>query len=127
MTSIIKPTEAELAILQVLWEQGPCTVRQINDLMNNKKEVGYTTTLKLLQIMAGKGIVAVDKSQRTHVYQAVLRKEETQRQLVDQFLETAFGGSAKRLVMQLLGHKTPDQRELDEIKRLISKLEGGEL
>jgi predicted transcriptional regulator len=127
MTSIIKPTEAELAILQVLWEQGPCTVRQINDLMNNKKEVGYTTTLKLLQIMAGKGIVAVDKSQRTHVYQAVLRQEETQRQLVDQFLETAFGGSAKRLVMQLLGHKTPDQRELDEIKRLISKLEGGEL
>lgn len=127
MTSIIKPTEAELAILQVLWEQGPCTVRQINDLMNNKKEVGYTTTLKLLQIMAGKGIVAVNKSQRTHVYQAVLRQEETQRQLVDQFLETAFGGSAKRLVMQLLGHKTPDQRELDEIKRLISKLEGGEL
>jgi predicted transcriptional regulator len=124
MTSIIKPTEAELAILQVLWEQGPCTVRQINDLMNNKKEIGYTTTLKLLQIMAGKGIVAVDKSQRTHVYQAVLRQEETQRQLVDQFLETAFGGSAKRLVMQLLGHKTPDRRELDEIKRLISKLEG---
>jgi BlaI family transcriptional regulator, penicillinase repressor len=126
MNDHIKPTEAELEILQVIWENGPSTVRQINDLLNTKRPVGYTTTLKLLQIMAQKNIVSVDKNQRTHIYDAHLKQEETQKRLVDQFLETAFSGSAKTLVMQVLGNKKPNKRELDEIKELISKLEGGE-
>ncbi len=122
----IKPTDSELEILQVIWENGPTTVRQINDLLNQKRTVGYTTTLKLLQIMAQKGIVSVDKSQRQHIYDARLNQDETQLRLIDQFLETTFGGSAKKLVMQVLGNKKPGKRELDEIKALINRLEGGE-
>ncbi|MBS4058467.1 MAG: BlaI/MecI/CopY family transcriptional regulator [Bacteroidetes bacterium] len=124
MNDYIKPTESELEILQLLWEYGPATVRQINDALNKKRYTGYTTTLKLLQIMAQKGIVVVDKRVRTHVYKAALQQEETQQRLVDQFLDAAFGGSAKKLVMQVLGNKKPSKNELDEIKSLITKLEG---
>ncbi len=126
MNDSIKPTDSELEILQHIWEFGPSTVRQINEALSAKREIGYTTTLKLMQIMASKGILVVDKSERTHIYQAVLKQEETQQQLVDQFLEAAFGGSAKKLVMQVLGNKKPGKRELEEIKVLIAKLEGGE-
>jgi len=124
MNDYIKPTESELEILQLLWEYGPATVRQINDAMNTKRYTGYTTTLKLLQIMAHKGIVVVDKRVRTHVYEAALQQEETQQRLIDQFLDAAFGGSAKKLVMQVLGNKKPSKNELAEIKSLITKLEG---
>lgn len=126
MNNSIKPTDSELEILQLIWETGPSTVRQINEALNAKREIGYTTTLKLMQIMASKGILVVDKSERTHIYQAVLKQEETQQQLVDQFLEAAFGGSAKTLVMQVLGNRKPGKIELEEIKNLIAKLEGGE-
>ncbi|MDP3461171.1 MAG: BlaI/MecI/CopY family transcriptional regulator [Bacteroidales bacterium] len=126
MNNSIKPTDSELEILQLIWETGPSTVRQINEALSAKREIGYTTTLKLMQIMASKGILVVDKSERTHIYQAVLKQEETQQQLVDQFLEAAFGGSAKTLVMQVLGNRKPGKIELEEIKNLIAKLEGGE-
>lgn len=122
-----KPTEAELEILQVLWTAGPATVRKINDALQTKREVGYTTTLKLLQIMAQKNLVEVDKRQRTHIYAASIEQEATQRQLVDQLLDAAFGGSAKKLVMQALGNKKTSQKELDEIKKMIERLEGGTL
>lgn len=126
MQIAIKPTDAELEILRVIWLHGPSTVRQINEVLNEKKEVGYTTTLKLLQIMAQKGIVRADKSDRSHVYIALLKEEETQIHLVDQLLNAAFGGSAKKLVMQALGNGKASKAELEEIKKLIQQLERGE-
>ncbi len=126
MQIAIKPTDAELEILRVIWLHGPSTVRQINEVLNEKKEVGYTTTLKLLQIMAQKGIVRADKSDRSHVYTALLKEEETQIHLVDQLLNAAFGGSAKKLVMQALGNGKASKAELEEIKKLILQLERGE-
>lgn len=126
MNSKIKPTESELEILQLIWKHGPSTVRQINDLMNENRVVGYTTTLKLLQIMTQKGIVRADKTDRSHIYSALLKEEETQQQLVDQLLQAAFGGSAKKLVMQALGNKKTSKAELEEIKLMIKRLEGGE-
>jgi BlaI family transcriptional regulator, penicillinase repressor len=126
MNSKIKPTESELEILQLIWKHGPATVRQINDLMNESRVVGYTTTLKLLQIMTQKGIVRADKTDRSHIYSALLKEEETQQQLVDQLLQAAFGGSAKKLVMQALGNKKTSKAELEEIKLMIKRLEGGE-
>jgi len=119
----IKPTESELEILQIIWQIGPATVRQINDILSAKREVGYTTTLKLLQIMDQKGIVFTDKSMRTHIYTAVLKEEETQKNLIDQLLSQAFGGSASKLVMQALGNSKPKQSELDELKSFIQKWE----
>lgn len=126
MQIAIKPTDAELEILRVIWLHGPSTVRQINEVLNEKKEVGYTTTLKLLQIMAQKGIVRADKSDRSHVYIALLKEEETQIHLVDQLLNAAFGGSAKKMVMQALGNGKASKAELEEIKKLIQQLERGE-
>lgn len=126
MHTTVKPTDAELEILRLIWQNGPSTVRQINDLLNEKKTVGYTTTLKLLQIMAQKGIVRADKSDRSHVYTALYKEDETQHQLLDQLLQAAFGGSAKKLVMQALGNGKTSRSELEEIKSLISKLERGE-
>ena len=120
----LKPTDSELEILQVIWKEGPSTVRAINDILNQRKVVGYTTTLKLLQIMAQKGIVRADKSDRSHVYIALLREEETQHHLIDQLLNAAFGGSAKKLVMQALDNGKTSLKELEEIKSLIQKLEG---
>ncbi|MDO8897724.1 MAG: BlaI/MecI/CopY family transcriptional regulator [Bacteroidales bacterium] len=126
MNNKIKPTESELEILQLIWKHGPSTVRQINEFMNENRVVGYTTSLKLLQIMTQKGIVRADKTDRSHVYSALLKEDETQQQLVDQLLQAAFGGSAKKLVMQALGNKKTSQAELEEIKLLIERLEGGE-
>ena len=94
-----KPTEAELEILQVLWQHGPSTVRFVNEQLSRHKETGYTTTLKFMQIMAEKGLVRRNEAQRTHVYQADASEEETQQRLLDRFLDTAFRGSAMKLVM----------------------------
>jgi BlaI family transcriptional regulator, penicillinase repressor len=120
-----KPTETELEILSILWNKGPSTVRAVNDEMNRSKVVGYTTTLKLMQIMTEKGMVEREMDGRTHIYHAVARQEDEQVRMIDRLLETAFSGSASKLVMQALGnHKTSDE-ELQEIKALIQKLEGG--
>lgn len=121
-----KPTESELEILQVLWQHGPSTVRLVHEELSKTKEVGYTTTLKLMQIMAEKGILEADKTSRSHIYRPLLEEEHTQRQLLDRFLDAAFRGSASKLVMQALGNRNTSKEELDEIRDLLDKLEGGQ-
>lgn len=119
------PTEAELEILQVLWEHGPSTVRYVNEKLNMNKQVGYTTTLKIMQIMTEKRLVTRNEESRTHIYSPVLGKEETQGMLLNRFLDNAFSGSAMKLVMQALGNHETSREELQQIKELIKKLEGG--
>jgi predicted transcriptional regulator len=119
MTKIPRPTDAELAILRVLWQQGACTVRQVHDALARERPAAYTTALKMLQIMTEKGLVRRDVSDRTHVYQARLSEEQTQRQLVRDLLDRAFGGSASKLVMQALSAKRATPEELTEIRRLL--------
>jgi BlaI family penicillinase repressor len=125
----LRPTDAELAILRVLWRLGPSTVRQVQEALMRLQPTGYTTALKQLQIMAAKGLVDRDESQRSHVYRARLGEDVTQKQLVRDLMERAFGGSAQRLVMQALASKRATSDELDAIRRLIDELEkkgGGE-
>ena len=119
-----KPTDAELAILRVLWSRGPSTVRQVHDALTGERATGYTTALKLLQIMSEKGLVARDETDRSHVYSAMLSEGETQRQLLDDLLGRAFGGSATKLVMQALSASKASAEELTEIRSLIEKMEG---
>ena len=118
-----KPTDAELAILRVLWSRGPSTVRQVTDDL--ERESGYTTVLKLLQIMTEKGLVVRDETARTHVYQATFSENQTQRQLITDLLDRAFDGSAAKLVMQALASKKTSPAELEEIRRLLNKHRGG--
>lgn len=117
------PTESELEILQILWENGPSTVRFVNDHLNKLKEVGYTTTLKIMQIMNEKNLVSRKADGRQHIYKATVRKESVQKSLLDKFVENTFKGSAPQLVMQLLGNRKTSKAELDEIKALIDKIE----
>lgn len=117
------PTESELEILQVLWQKGPATVRQINAELNNRREVGYTTTLKLLQIMAEKKLVFRDTSDRVHIYEAAVEESTTQQHLLKRFVDTLFRGSASHLVMQALGNHHASSEELDQIKSLIEAIE----
>jgi predicted transcriptional regulator len=118
-----RPTDAELQILRVLWRQGPCTVRQVHEAL--ERPAGYTTVLKLLQIMTDKGLVRRDESERSHVYRASLSEGRTQRQLVKDLLDRAFGGSAGQLVMQALGAAKADPDELAQIRQLLDELERG--
>ncbi|OFW11123.1 MAG: transcriptional regulator [Acidobacteria bacterium RIFCSPLOWO2_02_FULL_67_36] len=115
-----RPTDAELAILRVLWDRGPSTVRHVHEALAGSRETGYTTTLKLMQIMAEKGLVTRDESSRTHVYDARVSRDVTQRQLVSDLLDRAFGGSAAALVLQALSAQPASSRELAEIQRLIA-------
>jgi BlaI family transcriptional regulator, penicillinase repressor len=115
-----RPTDAELAILRVLWERGPSTVRQVHEVIVARVgPTAYTTALKLLQIMTEKGLVRRDDTDRSHIYMPRLSEEQTQRQLVRDLLERAFGGSASKLVMQALNAKQATPEELGEIRRLI--------
>ena len=116
-----RPTDAELAILRVLWARGPCTVRQVHDQLNRAKRTGYTTVLKLMQIMTDKGLVMRDESERSHVYRAKIGEQQTQRHLLRDLLERAFNGSAKKLVMQALSAAPASKEELAEIRRLIDE------
>ena len=120
---IRKPTDAELAILRVLWSRGLSTVRQVAATMD--REAGYTTVLKLLQIMTEKGLVTRDESARTHVYAAAYTEDQTQRQLVMDLVERAFDGSSAKLVLQALASKKATPEELDEIRNLLNKPRGG--
>lgn len=117
--SLPRPTDAELAILRVLWSRGPSTVRQIHDVLLRERPTAYTTALKLLQIMTEKGLVRRDESARTHIYHARLTEDQTQRQLVRDLLDRAFGGSASKLVMQALASKRASPQELGEIRKLL--------
>jgi len=110
------PTETEFEILQILWSNGPSTVRFVNDKQNEEKEVGYTTTLKIMQIMAEKGILEVDKANKQHIYNPTLKESETKEMLLDGFVKKAFAGSAMNLVMQALGNHNPSKEELNEKK-----------
>jgi BlaI family transcriptional regulator, penicillinase repressor len=123
--NLSRPTDAELAILRVLWSRGPSTVRQVHDALSQERETGYTTVLKLMQIMTEKGLVERDESERTHVYQARFTQEQTQQRLVTDLLEKAFGGSASQLVMRALAAKPASADELAQIRRLLDELEGG--
>ena len=124
----VRPTDAELAILRVLWRLGPSTVRQVHEALERVQSTGYTTALKQLQIMTVKELVDRDESQRSHVYRARSSEEATQRLLVGDLMQRAFGGSAERLVMQALASKRATPDELEAIRQLIDELEekGGE-
>jgi predicted transcriptional regulator len=113
-----RPTDAELAILRVLWERGASTVRQVHEALATR-ETGYTTTLKLMQIMADKGLVKRNETERTHVYSASAGEEQTQRQLVQDLVDRAFGGSAAQLVLRALSAEGASDAELKEIRKLI--------
>ena len=123
--NLSRPTDAELAILRVLWSRGPSTVRQVHEALSRDRETGYTTVLKFMQIMTEKGLVERDESERTHVYQARFTQEATQQRLVSDLLEKAFGGSASQLVMQALAAKPASADELAQIRQLLDELEGG--
>ena len=119
----IKPTEGEMEILQVLWKKDNCTVREVHEDLN-KKDAGYTTTLKLMQIMHEKGLVTRDTSSKTHIYKALINQEKTQQQLVNKMIDNVFNGSAARLVMQALGNKSASREEIDLIKEYLKNMEG---
>lgn len=118
----IKPTESELEILQVLWEKGDATVREVHEVLTAHKDVGYTTTLKLMQIMFEKGLVLRNDSSKTHIYTANVSKEDTQQQLVNKMIRNLFNGSASQLVMQALGNQSASKEELDAIEAMIQEL-----
>ncbi len=118
-----KPTESELEILQVLWDNGASSVRFVNEKLNEVKEQGYTTTLKLMQIMNDKGLTVRDTSKRTHIYSANVTEGETKGSLLQNFINATFKGSASHLVMQALGNHNATAEELQEIKSLIEELE----
>ena len=118
----IKPTQSELEILQVLWQKGKATVREVHEELSRTKDSGYTTTLKLMQIMFEKGIVIRDDSNKTHIYQPNVTREKTQRHMVGKMIDTLFSGSSAQLVMQALGNSRASKQELDDIQRMLDDL-----
>jgi BlaI family penicillinase repressor len=119
-----RPTDRELTILRILWDNGPSTVRQVNEAMSQDEDTGYTTTLKLMQIMAEKGLLLRDDSQFKHVYRPALTEEKAQKQLVGDLLDRAFSGSAEKLVMRALSAKKVSAKELASIKKMLDEYEG---
>ncbi len=117
------PTEAELEILQVLWAKGPSSVRLVNGLLNEVRDVGYTTTLKIMQIMTDKGLVTRDTSSRTHIYHPAVKESDTQESLLTNFIQKAYRGSAMRLVMQALGQQKATPEELQKLKQIINDMD----
>lgn len=118
-----KPTEAELEILSLLWELKEASVRQIHERLAETKDTGYTTTLKIMQIMHAKGMVSRDEENRSHIYRPATNQKETQKSLLKNLVTTAFGGSAQRLVMQALGQENPSKEDLNEIRAFLDQLE----
>jgi len=119
-----RPTDAELAILNVLWERGPSTVRDVHDALSGTQATGYTTVLKLLQIMTEKGLVVRDEAQRAHIYEARYSEQKTQRQILADLVDRAFGGSPAKLVVQALSGRKATAEELTTIRELLESLEG---
>ncbi len=118
-----KPTESELAILQVLWARGSATVRQVHEQLHAGSEKGYTTTLKLMQIMLEKNLLQRDDSSRTHIYMAAVEESAVQRNLLNRFVDKTFRGSTTNMVLQALGQHQASDRELDEIRQLLDRIE----
>ena len=125
MQPATRPTDAELAILRVLWERGPSTVRQVFEVLSSERELGYTTALKMLQIMDEKGLVKRDVTDRVHVFAAAQTQTQTQRHILDDLLDKAFGGSSTSLVMQALATRKASREELAEIRKMLDLAEGG--
>ncbi len=125
MSKVFKPTESELEILSILWEKQNATVREVHRVVQLTKDIGYTTTLKLMQIMHEKGLVTRDESSKTHIYTPCFNKEKAQEQYIGKMIKTLFSGSTSQLVMQALGNHNPSQHDLNEIKQLIKQLENG--
>ena len=123
MNDFIKPTEAELEILHILWQSGASSVRYVNEKLCENREVGYTTTLKMMQMMFEKGLLQRDDTARTHIYTPAMPQEDTQKHLLNHFVDSAFKGSAMQLVMQALGNHDASKDELAEIKALIQQME----
>jgi BlaI family transcriptional regulator, penicillinase repressor len=121
-----RPTDSEMEILGILWTKGPSSVRFVNDELSIKRRIGYTTTLKLMQIMTEKGFLRREKDSRNHVYFPLIREVETKDAMIQRFIDNLFEGSAARLVMQALGNHKASKDELNMIKELIRKKEGGE-
>ena len=122
MQKAIKPTESELEILQVLWNKKAATVREVHDELARLRDIGYTTALKLLQIMFEKGLVTRDDSSKTHIYMPAVNREKTQKQIVGKMINTLFSGSSTELVMQALGNQKTSKEELDEIQKMLDNL-----
>jgi len=118
----LKPTESELEILQVLWQKGRATVREVHDELSKSRDIGYTTALKLLQIMFEKGLVSRDDSSKTHIYAPAVTRERTQKHMVGKMIDTLFSGSSSELVLQALGNHKASPKELEEIQRLLDHL-----
>lgn len=121
-----KPTEKELEILHVLWQKGPCSVKEVHEKMGGDAQNGYTTILKFLQIMFEKDIVSRQKSGKLHLYKAIATKENTKQQMVDKIIDTVFEGSASQLVMSALGNNKSSKEELNAIRKYLDELEEGE-
>ena len=120
----IKPTESELEILQVIWKNGQCTVRDVHEELSKNKDAGYTTTLKLRQIMHDKGMVERDTTSKTHLYKALVTREQAQQTAIDKIISTVFKGSTSDLVIQALGHHRASKDEIDAIKDYLKQFEG---
>ncbi len=118
----MKPTESELEILQILWRKGPSSVRTVHEELTRYKEAGYTTTLKLMQIMFEKGLVTRDTSSKVHVYTAAVDQQKAQQQLLGKMIDHVYNGSAARLVMQALGRSQTSQAEIDQIKEFLDSM-----
>jgi predicted transcriptional regulator len=124
MLPVTRPTDAELAILRVLWDRGPSTVRQVFAVLSAEKDLGYTTVLKMLQIMHEKGLVQRDVTDRVHTFSTTQSQTQTQRNMLDDLLDKAFGGSSTSLVMQALATRKASRKELAEIRKLLDQAEG---
>ncbi len=122
----IKPTESELEILQVIWKKGQCTVRDVHEELAKSKDAGYTTTLKLMQIMHDKGLVERDTTAKTHLYKAVITREQAQQTALDKIISTVFKGSTSDLVIQALGNHRASKDEIDAIKNYLEQFGNGE-
>ncbi len=123
MSKQIKPTDSELEILNILWQKGPVTVREVHEEIEKKKEAGYTTTLKLMQIMIEKKLLKRDETSKTHVYQSAISREQIQGQLIQRMIDNVFNGSASQLVMQALGNYQADAKEMEKIKTYLEEIE----
>lgn len=118
----IKPTESEMEILNVIWDKGQATVREVHDVLEAQKQSGYTTTLKLMQIMFEKGLLEREATGKSHVYKAVIKREDAQGQMLQRMIDNVFSGSASQLVMQALGHHKSSPEELEEIRNYLKTL-----
>jgi BlaI family penicillinase repressor len=120
---LFKPSDSELEIMQILWEKGPLTVREVNEFLNQQRRVGYTTTLKIMQIMSEKKMLIRDTRQRSHIYTPTVESGDIQTNILDHVIKTAFRGNSTSLVLRALGNNSASPAEMEEIKALIEEME----